>query len=114
MRDARNILRRAASDRRQLGTSGLAKLPNPRIALNLCQAIVLPQGDTEREPHDALLADTVRSTRSKIRMTDIGPWPVTAPIARWVAPSFRIACMRLITFISALLGTGSNPAEPPG
>jgi hypothetical protein len=34
-------------------------------------------GGAKRELHDALL-----SARSRIRMTDLGPWPVTAPIAR--------------------------------
>ena len=64
------------------------------------QIIGRTTGGAEGELHCFAL-----SIRSRIRCTDFGPCPVTAPIARYAAPSRRMAFIRSITAISAAFGT---------
>jgi hypothetical protein len=61
------------------------------------------EADRGRSPHggEGSGALSLHDVRSKIRFTDVGLCPVTAPMDRSVAPSLRIACMRSITAISA-------------
>jgi hypothetical protein len=64
------------------------------------QIIGRTTGGAEGELHCFAL-----SIRSRIRCTDFGPCPVTAPIARYAAPSRRMAFIRSITAISVTFGT---------